>query len=73
MFCSTESKLNQYFALFMKAINKEFLFDDALEPLPQTLEIVSLCKIEPLRQNLEIVSLFLYYFVFYLTGDDSNN
>ena len=29
--------------------------------------------LEPLRQNLEIVSLFLYYFVFYLTGDDSNN
>ena len=30
-------------------------------------------SIEPLRQNLEIVSLFLYYFVFYLTGDYSNN
>ena len=29
--------------------------------------------LEPFRQNLEIVSLFLYYFVFYLTGDDSNN
>ena len=29
-------------------------------------------EIEPFRQNLEIVSLFLYYFVFYLTGDDSN-
>ena len=38
-----------------------------LEPLRQNLEI------EPFRQNLEIVSLFLYYFVFYLTGDDSNN
>ena len=25
-------------------------------------------SIEPFRQNLEIVSLFLYYFVFYLTG-----
>ena len=29
--------------------------------------------LEPLRQNLEIVSLFLYYFVFCLTGDDSIN
>ena len=38
-----------------------------VEPLGQNLEI------EPLPQNLETVSLFLYYFVFYLTGDDSNN
>ena len=36
-------------------------------------EIYSESEIEPFRRNLEIVSLFLYYFVFYLTGDDSNN